>query len=96
MTVRIWLIHSVSSTAVGWVQDVRPTSSYRPTVFSHSRLPLNADWSSSRRVLVRPDCAIAARTVLLMVTSAVLFAQSASAFQKPQPPTLCRVYPLCP
>jgi len=41
--------------------------------------------------LVRPDWPIAARTVVLMVLRAVLFAQSASEFQKPQPPTLCRV-----
>ncbi len=83
VTVRIWLIHSVLSTAVDWAQEVRPTSSYRPTVFSHSRLPLKADCSSSSRVLLSPDWPIAARMVLLMVRSAVLFAQSASAFQKP-------------
>jgi hypothetical protein len=91
VTVRIWLIHSVRSTAVGWVQEVRPTSSYRPTVFSQRRRPLKVDWSSSRRVLVRPDWPIAARTVLLMVVRAVALAQSASVFQKPQPPTLWRV-----
>ena len=39
----------------------------------------------------RPVCAAAFLTALLIVGSAVLLAQLASAFQKPQPPVLWRV-----
>lgn len=42
-----------------------------------------------------PACVTAAFTVAVMVGSAVPLTQSASRFQKPQPPTLCRAYPLC-
>ena len=60
-------------------------------MLSQSRRPLNAEDRSSVLALVIPAVPTAPVTVLLIVGSAVAFAQSASAFQKPQPPVLCRV-----
>ena len=90
-TVRICSIHSVLSTAPALCQVASRCSSSRPTVFSHSRRPLNVAWSSRTLTFVRPVCAAPFFTALLIVGSAVLFAQLASLFQKPQPPVFWRV-----
>ena len=60
-------------------------------MFSQSRRPLNAEARLRVREFVMPAWAIAPVTALLIVGSAVAFAQLASAFQKPQPPVDCRV-----
>src|SRR5262245_58595072 len=93
VTVRIWLTHSVVSTAPALCQVATPFSSRRPTVFSQSLRPLRAPWASNRTVLVKPDWVRALRTELLIVTTAVSLAQSASRFQTPQPPIDCRDHP---
>jgi len=77
-TVRIWLIHSVWSTAPVARQLDRPFSSIRPTVFSHRRRPLNADARSITFTLPAPTSATALLTEALIVLRALLFAQLAS------------------
>jgi hypothetical protein len=66
----------------------------RLTPVSHKRRPLNAEakfMTDTLRLLFAEFAALV--TAPLMRTRAVPFAQSASRFQKPQPPVLCRVKP---
>jgi hypothetical protein len=90
-SVRICAIHSLLSTAPALCQVASPFSSSRPTVFSQSRRPFIVAWSSMIFTFVRPVCAAPFFTALLIVGSAVLLAQFASLFQKPQPPVFIRV-----
>src|SRR3954468_5933845 len=96
VTVRIWSTHSVLSAAPADRQLERPFSSSSPTLLEHSACPSNAFERSSVLTFARPACAAAAETARLIVGSAVLVAQSASAFQRPQPPVFWRVYPNSP
>src|SRR5205823_11791125 len=91
VTVRIWLIHSVLSTAPLPFQDVSPSSSSSPTPFSHRRRLLKADASSIVLMFVRPVADAAPSTAPLIVGSIFSFAYLASLFQKLQPPTSWRV-----
>jgi hypothetical protein len=93
---RIWSIHSVWSTAPADRQLERPFFSSRPTLLAHSACPAKAFDRSSVLRLGRPACAAAVWTARLIVGSAVPVAQSASAFQRPQPPVDWRVNPNSP
>jgi hypothetical protein len=64
-------------------------------VFSHSRRPTSALAMSTILTLLSPLEAAALRSVALNVETTVSLAQSASRFQTPQPPIVCRVKPVC-
>ena len=94
-SVRICETHSERSAAPAECQLARPCSSSRPSVFSHRRWPTSAFWASNSAMFDIPVAAAALRTVPLSVATTVSLAQSASAFQTPQPPMVWRVKPLC-
>src|SRR3954462_4818665 len=95
VAVRICDTHSVRSAAPAERQLDSPTSSSNPSVFSHKRWPTSALRVSSTRPLEIPACTSPFVIVLSSVWTTVLFAQSASRFQRPHPPLFCRVYPFC-
>ena len=69
MSVRTWLNHSLLFGASAAFQLDRPSSSSRPTPFSHRRRPLNAEARSIVLTFERPLAAAAPSTVLSIVGS---------------------------
>lgn len=85
---RIWLTHSVLSTAVDWVPRGQADLLVGDAGLAQAAA-VEAEDRLSTLALVMPAWVIAPVTVLLIVGSAVPLAQLASLFQKPQPPVLC-------